>query len=414
MRHVLLLYLAALAPAAAADLQTEDLTAIQSVFKTTDPSLDWFRPVEKKPIDARHAVLLVEAAPTELRPGIPKRIPTPGASKIGIFVVSGSANQVDLTVDIYAVGINGPFPTLERPSPHTIYLHSYSDYGMYGGSTKYIYDLAIGKPPVKIPYKMLAFTSAKRGDHGIAYSASYGDRHATVTIRPAGGDAVLFYEIADTLAPPYTAPQPFTFRTANGETARISNVTPPGQSHRESTINVAGREYPVPVPTVEQHRKLVPTDPTPLEIENNLGPFAIAGNKIWYANSFYDGEGTSGVGAIGEFDIATHSFHIAYLSQIVPWSGSAIFLDGSDLWIGLMRQPEGAAYGAGLLRYNVETRAVKEFPIKDYIHTLDRIGDTLYCGTSHGLYTIRNEKVTQLRFEPDENRKLAMVTRVIQ
>jgi hypothetical protein len=79
-----------------------------------------------------------------------------------------------------------------------------------------------------------------------------------------------------------------------------------------------------------------------------------------------------------------------------------------------MRRPEGAEYGAGLLRYNTRTGAVAKYPVADYIHTLDRLGDTLYCGTSHGLYTVRGNQVTQFRFEPDGNGKLIMVPRAVR
>jgi hypothetical protein len=103
-----------------------------------------------------------------------------------------------------------------------------------------------------------------------------------------------------------------------------------------------------------------------------------------------------------------------YLPEIAPWSGSAILLDDGNLWIGLMSRPEGAEYGAGLLRYNITTGAVTKYPVADYIHTIDRLGDTLYCGTSHGLYTVRGNKVTQFRFEPDDKGKLIMVPREVR
>ena len=88
-------------------------------------------------------------------------------------------------------------------------------------------------------------------------------------------------------------------------------------------------------------------------------------------------------------------------------------LDGDDLWIGLMRQPEGAAFGGGLLRCNLKTGAVAKFDIPDYIHTIDRVGDTLYCGTSNGLYTVRGGEIKHLAFEPDSSGKLTMAVKTI-
>ena len=79
-----------------------------------------------------------------------------------------------------------------------------------------------------------------------------------------------------------------------------------------------------------------------------------------------------------------------------------------------MCRPEGGDYGAGLLRYNITTGAVAKYAVADSIHTIDRLGETLYCGTSHGLYTIRGGKVRQLRFEPDDKGKLIMVPREVR
>ena len=79
-----------------------------------------------------------------------------------------------------------------------------------------------------------------------------------------------------------------------------------------------------------------------------------------------------------------------------------------------MRRPEGAEYGAGLLRYNTATGTGAKYAVADYIHTIDRLGNTVYCGTSHGLYTVRGNQVTQLRFEPDDQGKLVMVPREVR
>jgi hypothetical protein len=71
------------------NLQKEDLHSIQDALRKADASLDWFSVVAKKAVDAVYSVMVVEASPTELRPGIPQRVPVPGRelTQIGIFVV---------------------------------------------------------------------------------------------------------------------------------------------------------------------------------------------------------------------------------------------------------------------------------------------------------------------------------------
>ena len=131
MRLVLLLCLA-IAPCACCagqppDLQKEDLRAVQDALKKRDASLDWFHVVAKQVVDAAYSLMVVEAAPTELRPGTPQRVPVYGLRQIGIFVVSGVANQVRLVLDTYPLRSTGAYPTLEQPTAHVAYAHFYSD-----------------------------------------------------------------------------------------------------------------------------------------------------------------------------------------------------------------------------------------------------------------------------------------------
>jgi hypothetical protein len=282
-------------------------------------------------------------------------------------------------------------------------------------------------PPLKIRYGILALTSSTHDGGMLHYNASFGassqiqqgwkERYTIITIQPRAGDASPSFQIVDT--PPHAnlPPEPTPLRAAGGQSVLIAN-TPPGQPHQPARIYITNklgkRFFPAPVPTLAQFQNARSRHRAPNEIQSEIGPFVLDGPRAWFANSFYDGEGVSGVGAIGSFDTLTHLYEMRYLPEITPWSGSAILLDGEDLWIGLMRRPEGASTGSGLLRYNTKTRAVAKYAIPDLIYTIDRLGETLYCGTSQGLYTIHGGKITQLRFEPDEKGNTAMVARAVE
>jgi hypothetical protein len=400
MRFGLLLCLAI---ASTADLKQEDLRSVQAAFRKTDATLDRFIAVEKKQLDVATSMMLVRASPG--RPPMPE--------KIGAFVVSGPSNRVRLVIDVFPQNELDGFPTLDQPRANSVELHFYSDYGMYHGSIKYFYDLSSGKPPLKFRYGMLALTSSSIRNGSLVYTGASLGRGSRVTIEPRPNDELPAYRIVDApTSEPDAVPQPVPMQLPDARSVLIMN-TPPGQSHRPAGISVTSRSgtaefYPAPVPTMALQRKLRPTEQAPLEIENNIGPFVKVGSTIWFTNSFYDGEGVSGVGAIGAFDLRTHKFDMRYLPEIAPWSGPALRFDGENLWIGLMRQPEGAAYGGGLLRYDPRTGAAAKFKIPDYIYTIDRLGDTIYCGTANGLYLVRGGEVTQMRFEPDAGGKIAV------
>jgi hypothetical protein len=401
----------------------EDLQAIQRVLRKRDSSLDWFHVLAKKPVNATHSVMVVEAAP------VSKGSPVWPEMQIGVFVVSGTDNRVRVILDTYPLRDVIATPALDEPTEHAAYLHFYSDYGMYHGSIKYIYDLSSGTPVQKIRYGILALTSSRRENGKLHYMASFGragqvqegwsERHAIITIEPGNGDSLPGFNIVSTPAQENIYEQPITLEASDGESVIIANKTPPGQPHHPSGIYVVGKSgakhlFAAPIPTTDFYHKMQPGKQSPVEISSDIGPFVLSGTKLWFASTFYDGEGESGLGAIGTFDIPACKYQMRYLPEIVGWSGSAILLHGDDLWIGLMRRPEGASYGGGLLRYNTKTGSARKYALPDVIYTIDRLGDTLYCGTSHGLYLVRDDKLTQLRFEPDGKGKLSMVAREVR
>jgi hypothetical protein len=135
-------------------------------------------------------------------------------------VVSGTDNQVRLILDSYPVRDIVANPTLDEPTEHSAYLHFYSDYGMYHGSVKYIYDLSSRTPPLKIRYGILALTSSTQEKGKLHYTASFGragqvqegwsERHANITIEPGAGASLPEFKIVDALAHEeiYTEPTP--------------------------------------------------------------------------------------------------------------------------------------------------------------------------------------------------------------
>lgn len=359
------------------------------------------RVLDKKGLDAAHSVVLVD---TE----------KPGPGRWALYVVSNRDNRELLAFDTYSEGALAASPVLETIGAHSAYLHFYSDYGLYQGSVKYIFDLAGGKPPVKIHYDILALTSISRDSGKLSYSASFGqERHATIIVAPRESELPSYQIVEGTHSPEPGPGEPAVLRGPGGEVVLVENTTPPGQEHRPSIIFVDNKPFPAPIPTIDFYRQTLPQKQPPGEMESDIGPFVQSGDRIWFATMFYDGEGVSGIGAVGTFDIASRKYEMRYLPEIASWSGSAILLDGDDLWIGLKRRPEGADIGGGLLRYGTAAGTVHTFAIPDVIFTIDRVGDAIYCGTSHGLYILRGDRITQLRFEPDETGQLVMIPREV-
>ncbi len=135
-------------------------------------------------------------------------------------------------------------------------------------------------------------------------------------------------------------------------------------------------------------------------IGEEIGAYQVVDGRVWLGKRFYDGEGTTGVGALGYFDIAQQKFVFLDIPEIVDWSVSAILVESQTVWAGLQNNPEGASRSGGLLRHDVKTSSTHIYPIEDLIQTIHRSGNALLIGTSNGIYVFRADHLIRYRAEP--------------
>ncbi|MBC7926608.1 MAG: hypothetical protein H7039_13210 [Bryobacteraceae bacterium] len=413
-------------------LQHENLLSVRSWFLRKNGKLARFSVEDKRLINGAYSMMVVRADEP------PQPQPQPQEGWFGVFVVYGKTNQVYLALDV-SVAPGCCMPELENPVEGATYVHWFADYGLYRGTYKYTYDLAGRTAGTRRGYRRFSIESSRSRGQDIAFAGEYANvaeiglesSHDRLELkrRSASQRWSITKTGVQTLPgadPSPEIPQMVLDSMANVvdrrtlASAKMTRVAARLWLYVEQgtmgsvghsgihLVNTKGTRqfYPVPVPTpglYQKHRtgKGVTRGGAP-QLENHIGPFAFDGERVWFANQFYDGEGTSGVGAIGSFDIASRRYQIRYLPHIVPWSGSALLEDGDSVWIGLMRQPEGVPFGGGVLEFSKGSGSVLELPIKDYVTSILRVGDVLYFGTTHGLYTldVATRQVVHIRIEP--------------
>jgi len=140
---------------------------------------------------------------------------------------------------------------------------------------------------------------------------------------------------------------------------------------------------------------------TGVDISESAGPMQLIGNKVWFGKTFYDGEGSTGVGAIGTYDRTTKQFTYNSPPELARWSVSALLVEGDTVWAGLVRRPEGAEYSGGLLRYDLAAKKKSSvIPVKEVILAILHAGDVLYLGSSNGACALRGGKRARYVLEP--------------
>lgn len=190
---------------------------------------------------------------------------------------------------------------------------------------------------------------------------------------------------------------------------------PPSEGALDAHLPRALRDHPMPSSSYADFARARPERVEDgygpeSEIGEMPGPLQMDGPRIWFGKTFYDGEGSSGVGGVGYFDTVESTFTFLKIPELAAWSVSSLLLDDQTLWIGLVRHPEGTDYGGGLLRHDLKTGATKKYPVDEVILRMKRWNGRTYLATTNGASVIEGDRLmARYLVEPDLNGKLVVV-----
>jgi hypothetical protein len=173
--------------------------------------------------------------------------------------------------------------------------------------------------------------------------------------------------------------------------------------------------YPLPQSTSEDYAKLRPADikMNPLSATANnydreevIGPHQAVGDRLWFGNNFYDGEGDRGVGAFGYFDATTRKYQMFSPPEVAPYEVSAILVEQDMVWLGLDHFGEDISkFPGGLVRWNRSTHQVRRYPIEFVVSEIAREGESLRMTTSGGYALLTGDIVHRFSVRTDAGGK---------
>jgi hypothetical protein len=396
----------------------EDLRSVTAWLRKNNPDPVPVHAIDKQAVDSTYSILVAEetAQWRKLATSPPAELLRPGYT--GVFVVYGKTNQVYMVLEVFrSEDFRGLFAQIQEARRDSVLIEFFDSYGGCGASLKYVYDLDKKRIDSRLRFCRMAFDPPVRADGRLYYKSRSECGHSgmkleprefIVAVEPRAGVAVPGYQFVKAM--PSAVP---------ATTVAPAFVVEAGGVHL-SRAGAANKFFPVAVPSLDEYTKLRGNEarggwrPTREFLKNQVGPIAVDGTALWFANTFYDGEGITGVGGIGRFDLMTGEYKMRHFPQIARWSGSWILLEGDDIWVGLVCRPEGAPIGGGLLRYNRVTGEGQRYEFPGVISSIDRAGDTLYLATSIGLYLFRNDSLTLMRLEPVAKGRWDMVVRDVR
>jgi hypothetical protein len=121
------------------------------------------------------------------------------------------------------------------------------------------------------------------------------------------------------------------------------------------------------------------------KISEGIGPRQKFEGVWWVGKSFYDAEGSTGVGGFGFLDESAGKFRMYAPPEIVDWSVTAMLVEKDSVWLGLASHSEWRSYGGGLLRFDRRTERADRIAMEDMIGGIARLGGGLVMATEWGV-----------------------------
>jgi hypothetical protein len=157
--------------------------------------------------------------------------------------------------------------------------------------------------------------------------------------------------------------------------------------------------YPLPQSTPAEFLRLRSGDPhiTPgaapdsNERQEVIGPYQFEGESLWFGKSFYDSEGSWGVGAFGFFDTTARRYTLFSPQEVAPYEVSAILVQPHAVWLGLDQFVEDiSTVPGGLLRWDRATQTAQKYPLEFAISKIEVEGESLRLKAREGYALFRD------------------------
>ena len=147
-------------------------------------------------------------------------------------------------------------------------------------------------------------------------------------------------------------------------------------------------------------------------LRKQVGAWQVEKGGIWFGKTFYDGEGTTGVGAVGFLSTSGH-YSFLTIPELHDWSADTILVEPDTLWVGLVNHPEGPLSSGGLLEYDRRANRAGVHKVPGVIHSIVRVARSLFVGTTYGLYVLDSGGIIWHHMEPDASGRLVLVSEAL-
>jgi hypothetical protein len=406
-----------------ADLTAAD-RAVIAVLHDTGPALPNATIVRRMAADAQLDLVVALASRQPLRAGFDGRYSWSPQDRLGLFVQArADPNRVSqLAIE---PGPNDDCAThIERITAQELVLSCVGEKWATYDNRKFVYDIHAKTLLSYSSYPPYWTAQVLRDAGGPHFVMANNQQVALVDIDPATG-ALRMAPAAE--ASRVLAQIPMVESTIGDQTYHapapppdsVSDFGPGGRFRLSKAKNQYGSEYtliveasgpnqksyPLAQSDLETWQRARPDDArpgggqspanlNPAEMNEEIGPHQLEAGRLWFGKTFYNSEGSTGVGGFGYFDAATAAYRLYSPSEIQRWSVSAILVEADCVWLALYRRGEYGNSSGGLLRWDRTSGHSRSFAVPDIVTFIVRAGDFIYLGATDGIVALHGDRTT--------------------
>ena len=307
---------------------------------------------------------------------------------------------------------------IERATATDTVISCTGEKGYQGMNQKFVYDIRAKALVSHFAYQPFAMMRVLNDSGRTVFVGIDGARLVAVEFRP--GESPEFGILAEREAAPWLArvrtsrgtegmeqrqvlylvpenPAPIRFGGADAFTFTRGYMDIHGKEYPSSIVDSHGKKYPLPQSTYNDFAKARPerADGYVREgttIEENIGQVQVEGNKLWFGKVFYDGEGNSGVGGFGYFDVTDRQYHLFALPEVADSSISPILVQPDAIWMSAYWSCEYGCPPGRVLRYDRKSQAIRKYELPDNVYGFIESGDRLLAYTNFGIAVIEGNQ----------------------
>lgn len=282
---------------------------------------------------------------------------------------------------------------VERATAKDLLLSCTPEKGNRGPNYEFVYDIGSKELIKQLEYAPFSFDRIIVSGPETVLIGS--DTRSAVNVKYEPSDRLAFKVLKQ--APARTEPKRFVPVRFGPEDRFI--LVQEGQTKHLDIVERTGKRYRLPQTSYDEFARLRPSTASTISprrsatIDETIGPWQIVDNTLWFAKTFYDGEGNTGVGGFGYFDTERLKYRIYCPAEILDWSVTAMLVEPDAVWLALAGNGEYRTTSGGLLRFDRATEKMERMEFPDIVNEMARIGDDLLLATDSGAAVVRNHVV---------------------